>query len=345
MKYPKKWKQTIIKSSATLKHAVESLNKSALKIVLIVDEDNKFIGTIVDGDIRRALLRGLSLENNILQVVNKDSLTVNDKTASSDIYQLMKKNKIQQIPVINEKRKLVGLEVDDILRNEKSLDNDFIIMAGGRGKRLKPLTNRIPKPMIEVRGKPIIDHIIHRAIDDGFKKFTISVNYLSHIIKNHLGDGNKLGVTIKYIEESEPLGTAGSLSLLSTNPKRNIVISNGDVLTNINYSDMLEFHTVNQADATMAVSLFEWGNPYGVVTLDGILLKSFEEKPTSNFLVNAGMYVLSPNALSQIPKQQYLDMPFFLDTLKTKGYKVVAFPTHESWLDIGKPEDLKKTRG
>ncbi|MDP4837828.1 MAG: nucleotidyltransferase family protein, partial [Burkholderiales bacterium] len=257
------------------------------------------------------------------------------------IEQLMVANKIQQIPVVDEQRKVVGLHVWDQIASPQALPNVMVIMAGGKGTRLRPHTEACPKPLLPVNGKPMLEHIIDRAKSEGFSHFVISLHYLGHMIEEYFEDGSRFGVRIDYLREESPLGTAGALSLLSPRPSEPIVVTNGDVLTDIHYDEVLDFHLRQKAVATMAVRVHEWQHPFGVVQTEGIDIVGFEEKPVARSHINAGVYALDPSSLDELDKNSPCDMPTLFRRLQTKELRTVAYPMHEPWLDVGRPSDYK----
>jgi dTDP-glucose pyrophosphorylase len=338
---PKKnWESTLISSSNTLKEAAESLTKSTLKICLLIDEDHRLIGTISDGDIRRGLLRGLNLGSSVQEIVKKNPFVVPAGISPDLIRQIMLVNQIQQIPEVDDENRILALHTWEEFSAAKLLNNSMVIMAGGKGSRLRPLTETCPKPMLHVGGKPMLEHIIERAKLDGFSNFILAVHYLGHMVEDHFGDGCRLNVKIEYLKENEPLGTAGALSLLNRKLNTPFVITNGDVITDINYGELLDFHIRNKAMATMAVRLHEWQHPFGVVQMNGLEITGFEEKPINRTHINAGVYVLNPSALSVLEKNSHCDMPTLFDRLQSQSHRIVAYPMHEPWLDVGRSDDL-----
>ena len=336
------WKKAVISANASLRDAANNLTASSLRIVLVVDAVEKLLGTVSDGDIRRGLLRGLTLETDVNQVLRKNPLVAPEGMSQSLIRQLMATNKVQQIPEIDKEGRVISLHTWDEFMTTENISNKIVIMAGGKGTRLRPHTQNCPKPMLLVGGKPMLQHIIERARDEGFGQFLLSVNYLAHMIEDYFGDGSALGVTIGYIHEESPLGTAGSLSMISKLVDEPFVVTNGDVITDIRYSDLLEFHKRQESTATMAVRLHEWQHPFGVVQMDGLNIVGFEEKPVARSHINAGIYVLSPVALQQLNHGEFCDMPTLFERLQVKSYKTIAYPMHEPWLDVGQPADLDK---
>jgi dTDP-glucose pyrophosphorylase len=334
------WKKAVVPAEASLRDAVKNLTKSSLRIVLVVDADGKLLGTVSDGDIRRGLLRGLTLDNDVNEVLCKNPLVVPEGMTQFHIQQLMAANIVQQIPEIDKEGLVVSLHTWDEFIAKESISNKMVIMAGGKGVRLRPHTENCPKPMLRVGDKPMLQHIIERARDEGFCQFLLSVNYLAQVIEDYFGDGSALGVTIGYIHEESPLGTAGSLSLISKLVDEPFVVTNGDVITDIRYSDLLEFHKRQESIATMAVRLHEWQHPFGIVQMDGLNIVGFEEKPVARSHINAGIYALSPAALQELNHGEFCDMPTLFERLQAKPHKTIAYPMHEPWLDVGRTADL-----
>ena len=311
---------------------------------MVVDETQKLLGTVSDGDIRRGLLQNYKLEDPISSIANLKPLAVPETVSRELVLEIMQSNRIRQIPIIDSLNRVVGLHLWDHLSSPLIKSNLMIIMAGGKGTRLMPHTEMCPKPMLKVGDKPMIEHIIEKAKSEGFKKFIISVNYLGHIVEDYFGSGKDFGIQIEYLRESEPLGTAGALSLLNPTPTDPFIVSNGDVMTDIQYGKFLDFHSFQQADATMAVSLHEWQNPFGVVQVNGLEITGFEEKPITKNHISAGVYALSPESLKKLSKNEYCDMPTLFTRLRKSGRSIVAYPLHEQWLDVGKPDDYEKAK-
>lgn len=337
----KKWRQAVLTVDASIQQAIQNLNQVALQIVLIVDSQNNLVGTLCDGDIRRGFLKGLTLQSPIESVIFRNPLVVPESLQYDLVLQLMTANKIRQIPIVDKNGHLVGLHLWHDLAQPQKRENTMVIMAGGRGKRMHPYTDDCPKPMLRVAGKPMLEHIIEKAKGEGFEHFIICIHYLGHMIEEHFLDGRHLDVSIRYVRESSPLGTAGALSLLETTPNRPVVITNGDIITDIRYGELLDFHEKHQADATMAVRLHEWVNPFGVVDIDGIQIKGFCEKPVSYSHINAGVYVLSPAVLNLLAPDECCDMPVLFERAMLRGLQTIAYPMHEPWLDVGRPSDLE----
>ena len=334
------WRHSLLYASASIGQAIRNLDQVGLQIILVIDEAGALVGTISDGDIRRGLLKGLDLTCPIDSLVQRKPIVVSPETERGSVIRLMTTYKLHQIPVVDADYKVVGLHLRDEITLPIERPNLFVIMAGGLGTRLRPYTENCPKPMLPVGGKPMLEHILDRARLEGFRHFAFAINYLGEMIESHFGDGSNFNVEIQYLREESALGTAGALSLLSVDTEDAFLVSNGDVMTDIQYSDVLDFHNSHGAAATMAVRLHEWQHPYGVVQTNGVEIIGFEEKPLFRTHINAGIYALSPEGLSSLNPAQACDMPVLFERLRLSGKRVVAFPMHEPWLDVGRPEDL-----
>lgn len=336
------WRKAIVPNRATIKEAINRLNEIGLKLVMVTDESNVLIGTISDGDIRRGLLKGLDLNCLVIDIISDSPIVVLPDINREIVLQLMISNKVQQIPIINKKNQVIGLHLWDELNTPAIYSNTMLIMAGGKGARLHPQTINCPKPLLPIAGKPILEHIIDRARKQGFTNFVLAIHYLGHMIENYFGDGKKFGVKIQYLREPSPLGTAGALSLLNPKPDSSFILTNGDIVTDVNFAELLSFHQLNSADATMAVREHQWQNPFGVVETQGLDIIRFEEKPITRSHINAGIYVLEPLVLSLLEKSVPCDMPTLLKRLQEKSKRVIAFPVHEQWIEIGQPIEFEQ---
>lgn len=338
------WHKAILPPHASIGQAVGNLNQVAIKIVLVVNEKGELVGTISDGDIRRGLLKGLDLNSPITNVIHHNALVVPPDMSRDMVMQLMVANKIQQIPAVDENHHVVGLHLWDEIAKPPVRPNIMVIMAGGKGIRLRPHTENCPKPMLPVAGKPMLEHIIERAKAEGFRSFIIATHYLGHMIEDYFGNGEKMDIQIDYLREQSPLGTAGALSLLKPIPEQAFVVTNGDVITDIQYGELMDFHLRQNAVATMAVRMHEWQHPFGVVQTQGIEIVGFEEKPITRSHINAGVYALEPESLRALSQNMRCDMPTLFERLQAQSKRTVAYPMHEPWLDVGRPEDLKRAR-
>ena len=339
------WRQAILPVDATMQQAIRNLDDVAIRIVLVVDSAGVLVGTVADGDIRRGLLRGLDLNSPLTSVLHRNPLVVTPNVARATVQQLMQANDCQQIPIVDEHQHLVGLHLWSQMNAPAVRPNLMVIMAGGLGTRLRPQTESLPKPLLPVAGKPMLEHIIARARLQGFSHFILAVHYLGHLIEDYFGNGERLQVQIDYLREQSALGTAGALSLLDPHPPAPFVVTNCDVITDIDYGALLDFHIRQGATATMAVRLHEWQHPFGVVQTNGVDIVGFEEKPIARSHINAGVYVLSAEALSVLHQNTACDMPVLFERLQAQAKRTVAFPMHEPWLDVGRPEDLNPGPG
>ena len=335
------WRQAILPLSASVEDVITNLTKVSIKIVLVVNDAGELQGTISDGDIRRGLLRGLSLQSPIESIIHHNPLVVTEEIGREAVRMLMVANKIQQVPVVDDQHHVIGLYLWDEIAAPLIRSNLMVIMAGGMGTRLLPHTENCPKPMLTVSGKPMLEHIIERAKQEGFCHFVLAIHYLGHVIEDYFGDGNRLQVRIDYLREQSPLGTAGALGLLNPKPTLPFAVTNGDVMTDIHYGELLDFHTRHNATATMAVRVHEWQHPFGVVQTNGIDIIGFEEKPVHRSHINAGVYVLEPEALGFLEKDVRCDMPTLFERLQAKCCRTLAYPMHEPWLDVGSQVDFE----
>jgi dTDP-glucose pyrophosphorylase len=313
---------------SNLSDAIRNLEDSGIQLVIVLDDKKKLAGLITDGDIRRGLLKGFNIDSSVKEIMKTNPIIVDESVSREKAIQLMQEHKIKHLPVVDKNNSLLNLYLFDEELVSSKRENTFVIMAGGFGKRLMPHTENCPKPMLQIEGKPILEHILDSAISQGFMNFVISVYYLPDVIKNYFKDGSSWGVNIEYIQEDSPLGTAGALSLLSSK-------------TNLRYKEMLEFHEKNNSTATMAVRNHTIQNPYGVVKTEDIDIIGFEEKPILYSVVNAGIYVLEPTVLNYLNNGEVCDMPVLFERLNNNNCRTVVFPMHEKWLDIGKPDDLE----
>jgi dTDP-glucose pyrophosphorylase len=337
------WQKNIVGESDSLRAAATVLNASPYKLVLVCSSEGQLTGTLTDGDLRRGLLRGLSLEDSVTQAMNRSFVAGNQGEPKAELHSLMRKKQIHELPILDKSGNVVDLVTD---RPELTpFDGTFVIMAGGRGSRLMPLTDSTPKPMLLVGAKPILEHILTSAISQGFENFVISVNYLGKQIENYFGDGSAWGVSITYLREEEPLGTAGALSLLPRGAPGPIVVSNGDLVTNLDYRAMIQNHEQSGATISMAIRRFELRNPYGVVATNGEFVEGIVEKPAYVSQVNTGIYVLTPKVLTNLRPNTFLNMTDLVQRALDQNERVAAFAIHESWMDIGTPQDFQTANG
>jgi dTDP-glucose pyrophosphorylase len=341
----KGWRDAVVTPDMTVRDTMRRIDASSAHIALVVDATGRLVGTVTDGDIRRALLRGASLEVKAVEVMNATPTRAHVSQERESILALMKTRGLHHIPIVDEAGNIVGLEVYDELLTTPKRDNIVVLMAGGLGSRMRPLTNGCPKPLLRLGDRPILEHIVESFVGHGFCRFYIAVNYLGEMIEAHFGDGSRWGADIRYIREPKPLGTAGALSLLPERPAQPVLVMNGDLLTKVNFNHLIEFHETHAVSATMCVRNYEYQIPYGVVAVDDHRLVAIEEKPHQRCFVSAGIYVLSPDAIDTLDPESYLDMPSLFENLIRAGRPTAAFPVGEYWLDIGRIEDFERANG
>jgi len=326
----------LVHENSSVREVLTIIDAGAVQIALVVDVSKKLIGTVTDGDIRRGLLKGLTLDDTIESIVFRTPTTAKLSDSKETIIKKSLAKKLYQIPIVDEQNCVLGLkEIEELVKPKVKL-NKVILMVGGLGSRLHPLTQDTPKPLLKVGDKPILQTIVERFADYGFIQIVMCINYKGHMIQDYFGDGHKFGVQIEYVLEEERMGTAGALSLLNHVPSEPFFVMNGDLLTNINFESLLDYHQAQNVQATMCVREYDFQVPYGVVSVDGNKITSIEEKPVHKFFVSAGIYMLSPSALSLIPQNQYYDMPTLFEKIIMSNESVVSFPIHEYWLDIGR---------
>lgn len=322
--------------------AMSIIDSGAAQIALVVDEQRRLLGTITDGDIRRGLLRGETLDSPVERLMNRNFRSASIDDDHIEVLAMMRRDVLRQIPVLDAHKRVVNLILLEELLAPVQLPNAVVIMAGGKGARLWPLTQNCPKPMLPVDGKPMLEILLQRCVACGFRKVFLSVNYLKEQIIDYFRDGKDWGVSIEYLLETEPLGTAGSLQLLPENVQEPFLVMNGDVLTRLNPGQLLRFHDEHQAAATICVREHITTVPFGVVQTNGIELAGFEEKPSYRQLVNAGVYVMHPRLLPLLPPHQVTHMPELLQLAQQAGHRVAVCPIHEYWIDVGRPETLRQ---
>lgn len=335
-----------LRAEADLRKALQVIDQGASGIALVVDEAGRLLGTVTDGDIRRALLRGFSLESSVRDVMCATPLTVPSGVEEDRVAALMRERKIRQVPVLDPEGRVVGLWLwDELLsRGQQVLGNPVVIMAGGKGSRLHPLTKDTPKPLLRVGTKPILETIIEQLRRQGFTNILLTVNYHSSQIEDYFGNGSRYGVRITYIREQEPLGTAGSLYLARNLLTQTFLVMNGDILTKANLREFLVFHETEGNLITVGISRLAVDIRYGVVELNGSQIRRIVEKPSLNVFVNAGIYALDPDAIRLLPALEQYHMTDLVESTLKLGAKVGGFPIHEYWIDIGEIEDFHRAQ-
>jgi dTDP-glucose pyrophosphorylase len=334
----------LVNKEAKIFDVIKIIELGVMKIALVVDSDKKLLGTVNDGDIRRALINNISLDDTIENVYFKTPTVASVNDSREVILSICKSKKIHQIPVLDNDNKIIGLEILDELIGSPIKLNKIILMVGGLGTRLRPLTEGTPKPMLLVGPKPILQTIVENFVSHGFINIIMCIGYKSHVIQEFFGDGSKFGANIQYVLEDKRMGTAGALSLLSSEqiPKESFFVMNGDLLTNVNFEHLLNFHTQNNAKATMCVREYDFQVPYGVVNIVNGRVRAIEEKPVSKFFVNAGIYILDQSCIELIPNDEFYDMPTLFKKLINENENTISFPLREYWIDIGGIEEYEK---
>jgi dTDP-glucose pyrophosphorylase len=321
---------------------IKVIDVGALKVALVLGEQGRLIGIVSDGDIRRGILSGMPLSAPIVGVMNRAPVTAPATVGRSEAIRIMRHRRVEILPLVDREGHVVGIHSAKDVMVGGTTDNIVVIMAGGRGVRLRPMTDTMPKPMIPINGRPLLELIINSFINQGFGRFFLTLNYLAEEIENYFGDGSKMGADITYVHETRKTGTAGSLALLPVPPQSPFFVMNGDILTSLDFSRMLQFHSDTAAAMTVAVYRHKYQVPYGVMAIAGDLITDITEKPSHEYFINAGIYVLNPELLDMIPEEGTFDMPDLMKKLLEDGVKVSAFPIHEYWIDIGRKDDLDR---
>jgi dTDP-glucose pyrophosphorylase len=339
------WKEILISPQLTIREVLKIIDSSSMQIALVVDANNRLLGTITDGDIRRGILKGISLDADVKQIMNPHPTVARSYERRDIVLAVMKLKRLNHIPVVDDEGCVINVETLQNLIRLDEKDNWVVLMAGGLGNRLRPLTDDCPKPLLKVGGKPVLETIMENFMEYGFQKFYLSVNYKAEMIKAYFGDGSRWGAEIRYIHEEKKMGTAGALSLIPEKQTQPLLVMNGDLLTKVNFQQMLDFHSEHQAQATMCVREYNFQVPYGVVKMDKHRLTGIDEKPIERFFVNAGIYILEPKALEFIPPNEFFDMPNLFKKIIENNGETTVFPIREYWLDIGQVNDFERANG
>ncbi len=334
-----------VEPKATLRECIEAIDVGAKGIALVVGDDGRLVATITDGDIRRALLAGSSLDQPVDQLVrekSRDPIVAPVDTPEDQLVRIMTEGAVRHLPLLDGDDEVVGIALLDELVREYELPLRAVVMAGGLGLRLRPLTETVPKPLLPVGQRPLLEILVEQLRDSGIRQINITTHYLGESIREHIGDGEQFGVDVEYVEETEPLGTAGALSLIESNEP--LLVVNGDILTRVDFRAMLRFHQKHEADMTVGVRQQTFDVPFGVVHTQGTQVDSFEEKPAVSYLVNAGIYLLESHVRELVPADCPSDMPNLISAVMESGGRVSAFPVHEYWMDIGRMDDYTKAQ-
>lgn len=339
-----------LRPDAPLMDAVRTIEASRRRIAVVTSADGHLLGTLTDGDVRRCLLAGGTLETPVNQAMNASPITAEIDSPNSYILDLMRRGNVMSLPLVDSAgcfQRLVHVTDLDKTQGRTADTSEFafaVIMAGGEGMRLRPITETIPKPMVDIGGVPLLERQIQRLVKAGIRKVYLSVNFLSHVIEDHFGDGADFGLEIRYLREREKLGTAGALSLLPEQPSGPIIVMNGDILTTSDFENLFAFHRSHDAYITVAAVDYRMNIPYGVINTAGVFVRGLAEKPSQRFLCNAGIYAVSTQALGLLEGVRHCNMTDLVETCLARNLPVAAFPVHEYWSDIGTPDDLEKAR-
>lgn len=331
----------LVRPGMTIRQALMIMDTQPIKMLIVVDEYRRLLATVTDGDIRRTALRTGTIDGTVMDAANTSPITIDSQTASSVIKDVLRDNMIYYLPVIDADRKVLGIVSADDHIFTKPDNASVVLMAGGLGKRLRPLTEKCPKPMLPLAGKPILHHIMDRFLDQGFKRFFLSINYLGHMIEDYFGDGSEFGCQISYLRENKRLGTGGALYLLPKNVGSHIIVMNGDLLTGLQFSELLSQHIQTGAEATMCVREHRTAIDFGVVKMDGSRYLRTDEKPTLKHHINAGIYCISNSARDIIPANEFYDMPTMFDDLAKADRHCSVHVMHSTWVDIGTPSEYQ----
>jgi dTDP-glucose pyrophosphorylase len=338
------YNKIILNKQNTIKESLEALEENLIRMCIVINENHSIIGTITDGDIRRALLMGFDLSEKVTSIMNANPVLVHQNATEQEIDELFERTKVEQLPCVDADKKLIKIVKCSSTYKRVYRDYPVVIMAGGKGQRLWPLTEHTPKPMLVVGDKPILESIIDKLTNEGFYRFYISVNYKAEIIKNYFGNGSSKNINIQYIDEDEPLGTAGALGLIKEDIDTPVIVMNGDIFCDASFGKIVDFHINNKEDATICVGKYSVDIPYGVVEFVDGVTQEIKEKPELNFFINSGIYVLNGSLLKTIRKNEHLNMTDFINNLVKKGHQCHLYPFKEIWIDIGHKEDLKKAQ-
>lgn len=337
------WRDLLAPPTMPISEAMQLLGEGAKQILIVVNAEGRLLGSVTDGDIRRGVLNLVAVDEPVSRIMNPSPITAQEHEEPRDTFNRLTGAHVKFVPIVAENGEVVDLlPVAPDLGDTKSQDNWVVLMAGGLGQRLRPLTETVPKPMLSVGEKPLLETIIEQFVKHNFYRFYISINYRADVLKEFFETGNKWDVEIRYLEESKKCGTAGALGLITEQHNEPLIVMNADLLTRVNLTQLLEYHYESGSKATMCVREYDFEVPYGVVEIKKNEIFEINEKPVHRFFVNAGIYVLEPELLKLIEPDVYLDMPKFFEQLNSTGLKTSAFPITEYWLDIGRLNDYER---
>jgi dTDP-glucose pyrophosphorylase len=334
-----------VHATGTLWDAMSAIDRGGAAIALVVDDDGRLVGVMTDGDVRRALLAGRTLQDALAPAAHRSFTAVGGDVGRAAILELMQARGVAQVPVLDGEGRLIGLHTLHAMLGYRERPHWAVVMAGGLGSRLRPLTETVPKPMLRVAGRPILERIVLHLTSHGVRRIFIAVNYLGHLIEEHFGDGARFGCRIEYLREKAPLGTGGAIGLLPETPSTSMLVMNGDLVTQADLGALLDRHDASGASATLAVRRYFHQVPFGVVDIADGSVSGISEKPRISLMVNAGIYALSPQAIARIPRDTATTMPALLDRLLADGERVVPFEITEDWIDVGQRQQFEEAAG
>jgi dTDP-glucose pyrophosphorylase len=343
--YSQRLKNCLVEDSASIREVMVALDRGALEIALVLDKQGKLLGTCTDGDVRRALLAGGGFESPIGSHIERKFVSVGPELGRAQVLDLMRARQVQQIPVLSADGTLLGIHLMRELIGSVERPNWAVLMAGGKGTRLRPLTENLPKPMIPVAGRPILERLVLHLVGFGIRRIFLSINYLGEMVEAFFGDGSKHGCTIEYLREDQPLGTGGSLTLLPELPEHPLIVMNGDLVTGVNIADMLTFHTKGEYVASIGIREYGHTVPFGVVETQNGRLHGISEKPTYSWMVNTGCYVLNPDLIACLPKGTGCTIVSLVEDALTRGEHIGAYSVTQDWIDVGRISDLARALG
>lgn len=340
------WTQTLVPPETSIHETIRAINANRMQICLVVDENRRLLGTVNDGDIRRAILAGRDFSEPVERIMNARPHVGGPDESRDALLVRMAETRIHQIPILDAGGRVIDLIIiEDLVGTTRVRENWVVLMAGGLGRRLRPLTDEAPKPLLPVGKKPLLETILETFVEQDFRRFYMAVNYKAQMIRDHFGDGSRWGAEIRYLDEDQPLGTAGALRLIPEAPKAPLIVMNGDLLTRVNFGHLLDYHVRRASVATMCVRQYDFQVPFGVVHIDDDRIRSLDEKPVHSFFVNAGIYALEPEVIDVIPADELFHMTTLFERVIGAGHTTAVFPIHEYWLDVGRIDDLNNANG
>ncbi len=338
------WRKALVSPTDSILETIKVLDEARYQIAMVVNQDTKLLGIVTDGNIRRGILNGVDLSAPINTIMDRSPFTSGPGFHRLQLFETMMRHEYRRVPVLNDEGQVIDLLGIEELSEPEPIENMAVIMVGGLGTRLRPLTSSTPKPMVPVGNRPVLETIMMQLKLHGIRRIHLAVNHKAHVIEDYFGDGSDLGLDLHYIREEKRLGTAGALSLLPDKPSAPFVVMNGDLLTKLDFRALLDFHTEKDAAATMCLGEHWYEVPYGVAEAQDDRLVYLVEKPMQRFLVNAGIYVLSPEAVDRIPYNEAYDMPTLVHEMMEEKQSVATYLIRDYWIDIGRMDDLRQAQ-